>query len=518
MRITTRPAPDPLRFGGIRPIRPAMTNHDFSRIFKKFSRTSEGVVAALTAYASCQIRDQLNGHDLGHTLAEGPPSLLTLGSKHLSRKSLRMAEYEDMGYHEDVYNEMYDSVEPTAQLPYEPHIDPSTSQVHAVDSQSPHLSSRHVTANAPTSIDLSQLVDLLQNLQPSQLQEVQAALKGKSILESIQSLRPNMGVFYEPARDPTVRASPAPSLANSIIHSRPHNPVGRPSLVRPSLSTARPIYPSWALAHTSTPASAPPRYHSVQVSAPQPHPSGVPPKPSLDQLTQALLTKVSRLEQDIKKVSTPKDSFELALPSMPVFHLPPSELPVNCRYSGSGNPFVHIKEFMYESSFWQNDNRALAFLFRRSLDGLTLEWFYSLKPADAEDFEAKMKADKDFLHYADRWRALTERLRDPLSESEQVKMITTNATPQFRHILAMNKLSTMEELYERACYIQTQLKDSPIMAMFEPKARTLKKNNGTPPTGGPTTEGVLQHEKVSAMGNPSSSTYHPNPNPRPQQP
>ncbi|MQL83047.1 hypothetical protein Taro_015524 [Colocasia esculenta] len=27
MRITTRPAPDPLRFGGIKPIRPAMTNH-----------------------------------------------------------------------------------------------------------------------------------------------------------------------------------------------------------------------------------------------------------------------------------------------------------------------------------------------------------------------------------------------------------------------------------------------------------------------------------------------------------
>ena len=73
-------------------------------------------------------------------------------------------------------------------------------------------------------------------------------------------------------------------------------------------------------------------------------------------------------------------------------------------------------------------------------------------------------------------------------------MITANATPQFRHILAMNKLTTMEELYERARYIQTQLKDSPMMAMFEPKAWTFKKSNVTPPTSGPTTEGVMQNE------------------------
>ncbi|MQL71032.1 hypothetical protein Taro_003351 [Colocasia esculenta] len=103
----------------------------------------------------------------------------------------------------------------------------------------------------------------------------------------------------------------------------------------------------------------------------------------------------------------------------------------------------------------------------------------------------KMKVEEDFLHYADRWRALAKILRDPLSESEQVKMITANATPQFRHILAMNKL--------RARYIQTQLKDSPIMAMFEPKARTMKKNNGNPSTGGPTTEGVMQNEQLNNL-------------------
>ncbi|MQL69763.1 hypothetical protein Taro_002087 [Colocasia esculenta] len=165
---------------------------------------------------------------------------------------------------------------------------------------------------------------------------------------------------------------------------------------------------------------------------------------------------------EVFRHTAPKDSFELTLPSMPVFHLPPSELPIYRRYN--------------EIFGWA-----------------ALEWFYSLEPADTEDFEA-IKADEDFMHYADRWRALAETLRDPLSKSEQVKMITANATPQFRHILAMNKLSTLEELYEGARYIQTHLKDSPIMAMFESKARTFKKTNGAPPTGGPTTEGVMQNE------------------------
>ncbi|MQM00200.1 hypothetical protein Taro_032936 [Colocasia esculenta] len=114
-----------------------------------------------------------------------------------------MAEYENVGYQEDIYDEMYDSMEPLPQLPNAPHARPSTSHVHAVDTQSPHLSPRHVTRNASTSIDLSQLVDLLQNLQPSQLQEVQTALKGKSIPKSIQSLHSNAGVFYEPTHDLT---------------------------------------------------------------------------------------------------------------------------------------------------------------------------------------------------------------------------------------------------------------------------------------------------------------------------
>ncbi|MQM00254.1 hypothetical protein Taro_032986 [Colocasia esculenta] len=82
------------------------------------------------------------------------------------------------------------------------------------------------------------------------------------------------------------------------------------------------------------------------------------------------------------------------------FHLPPFELPIYRCYNSTGNPFVHIKEFMYESSLWKNDNRVLAFLFRKSLDGPALEWFYSLEPVDAEDFEAVQR--KFLQRYRDR--------------------------------------------------------------------------------------------------------------------
>ncbi|MQM19265.1 hypothetical protein Taro_052266 [Colocasia esculenta] len=49
-------------------------------------------------------------------------------------KSIGIAEYEDMGYQDEVYNEAYDSNQQFAQLPNESYVDQSNSQVHAVDS------------------------------------------------------------------------------------------------------------------------------------------------------------------------------------------------------------------------------------------------------------------------------------------------------------------------------------------------------------------------------------------------
>ena len=100
-----------------------------------------------------------------------------------------------------------------------------------------------------------------------------------------------------------------------------------------------------------------------------------------------------------------------------------------------------------------------------------------------------MKPDEEFAIYADRWRALAAKVRCPMSEEEKVKLLISNATPTYRAILAMNDITSMHQLYSRARFIQTQLKDSPIHSMFKtPKSRYPKKPQG------PVIEGVQTNE------------------------
>ncbi|MQM09855.1 hypothetical protein Taro_042735 [Colocasia esculenta] len=167
-RVTTRPPgppPGAPKFA-LPPTDPKIRNgeelvQELTTLTLTVDDNTHGATAAFATYPTLSSRDD---------------ELLAKGSK-----SLGMAEYENMGYQEDVYDEVYDSIAPLAQIHNQPHIDPSTLHVHAVDSQSPHLSPRHAIGNASASIDLSQLVDIVQNLQASQLQEVQAALKGKYV-------------------------------------------------------------------------------------------------------------------------------------------------------------------------------------------------------------------------------------------------------------------------------------------------------------------------------------------------
>ncbi|MQM10732.1 hypothetical protein Taro_043630, partial [Colocasia esculenta] len=162
------------------------------------------------------------------------------------------------------------------------------------------------------------------------------------------------------------------------------------------------------------------------------------------------------------------------MPALPQIYIHPSEMPTYRMYNGTGNSYLHIKEFFYESSHWQQDPIVLAYLFRKSLEGPALEWFYSLEPSEAGDFRSlhkkflqrykdrvspylsimdlaseKMGANEAFVQFADRWRSMATRLQHELSESEQIKIIISNSTLRFRHILAMNQITSMEELYER---------------------------------------------------------------------
>ncbi|MQL98459.1 hypothetical protein Taro_031173, partial [Colocasia esculenta] len=215
----------------------------------------------------------------------------------------------------------------------------------------------------------------------------------------------------------------------------------------------------------------------------------------------------------------------------PTLQVPsPSELPKYRKYNGSGNRYTRIKDFIYESASYQHDRCLMAYLFRQSLDGHALDWFYSLLPADAEHFAVvkakfleqfqdrvgpeysltdlmadKMKSDEDFASYVDRWRQMATIVPGYLPEGEMVKIMIANAMPAYRNILAMNDISTMHQLYSRARFIQTQLKDSPIHSMFEPQKSQFQRK-----PQGPVTEGVQVNEQVSAF-NPAGQSQNRQP-------
>ncbi|MQL78280.1 hypothetical protein Taro_010711 [Colocasia esculenta] len=234
-------------------------------------------------------------------------------------------------------------------------------------------------------------------------------------------------------------------------------------------------------------------------------------------------TSMKKELHDLRRQIDPQKVADITLPSFQHLRVPPqSELPVYRRYSGVGDPYVHLMDFFYESATHKYDCHLMAYLFRKSLDGPALEWFYSLPPEEAEDFQIvqerflkqfqdlvgpeysfvdlvaeKMKPEEEFSTYADRWRSLAAKFCCPMPEEEKVKLLISNATPTYRAILAMNDISTMHQLYSRSRFIQTQLKDSPIHFMFEtPKARYAKKPQG------PVTEGIQTNEQVGAVSNP----------------
>ncbi|MQL72371.1 hypothetical protein Taro_004722, partial [Colocasia esculenta] len=105
------------------------------------------------------------------------------------------------------------------------------------------------------------------------------------------------------------------------------------------------------------------------------------------------------------------------------------------------------------SALHKYDCHLMAYLFRKSLDGLALEWFYSLPPEEAEDFQIvqerflqqfqdrvgpeysfvdlvaeKMKPEEEFSTYVDQWRSLAANVCCPMPEEEKVKLLISNAT------------------------------------------------------------------------------------------
>ena len=90
----------------------------------------------------------------------------------------------------------------------------------------------------------------------------------------------------------------------------------------------------------------------------------------------------------IKNLAEPKS----ALISDPFDDLPRIILPPNClldfrKYNGTTDSLHHIKMFKMETRPYTEDSQVLAYVFQRSLEGDTLEWYYTLPIQDVQDLK-----------------------------------------------------------------------------------------------------------------------------------
>ena len=103
----------------------------------------------------------------------------------------------------------------------------------------------------------------------------------------------------------------------------------------------------------------------------------------------------------------------------------------------------------------------------------------------------KMRPDKDFTLFVDRWRLLVAKMRVPISEVEQINLIINNSNPYLRTWLSLTgMLVTFAELYSRGRSIQIQLRD-PSFQLYLPRP---KKKEPVP-----TIEGTTSNEQVTTM-------------------
>ena len=112
-----------------------------------------------------------------------------------------------------------------------------------------------------------------------------------------------------------------------------------------------------------------------------------PPKALLSNVDPQAWIEIKQLKCTIMNLVEPKN----ALINDPFDDLPRIILPPNCpldfrKYNGTTDPLHHIKRFNMETRPYIEDSQVLAYLFQRSLEGDTLEWYYTLPIHDVQDF------------------------------------------------------------------------------------------------------------------------------------
>ena len=72
----------------------------------------------------------------------------------------------------------------------------------------------------------------------------------------------------------------------------------------------------------------------------------------------------------------------------------------------------------------------------------------------------KMKPNEDFVQFVNRWRLLAAKMRNSIHESEQIKLIVSNADPYLKTWMSLTGIPvSFTELYSKGRTIQNQLRD-----------------------------------------------------------
>ncbi|MQL95715.1 hypothetical protein Taro_028385 [Colocasia esculenta] len=201
----------------------------------------------------------------------------------------------------------------------------------------------------------AQLLHLIPQLDQSQIQTLMTALKGKV------------------ASSPSPRAGASrPAAATSgphVVMGQADNTPIRPRTIRFTPFEydhyhPRESRPRCPLYH---PYYSP--YHPESRARPTSHASSVYAQPSTAPDMMSKWASIMKELKELRKQVDPRQHHDVHMPNFNGLWVPsPSELPKYHKYNGSGNPYIHIKDFIYESTPYQHDRRLIAYLFRRSLD------------------------------------------------------------------------------------------------------------------------------------------------------
>jgi hypothetical protein len=180
------------------------------------------------------------------------------------------------------------------------------------------------------------------------------------------------------------------------------------------------------------------------------------------------------------------------------------------KFDGHGDPKAHLAMFFAECYKFRHNHRALFRCFPRSLEGIATQWYQEhINPVELKNFDKLInlfierfiqnvetaptittlcylkqrpgEKVRDFIH---RWRSSCNKMRDPISQSHALGLITGNLTQPLRSLISNAPIKSFIDLTERAECIEAGIEngafDAVIPAKMKEDAKKNSRNQNTP--------------------------------------